>query len=179
MPEYVTRNDYAAGLELAATHGQRRHDADLLEDPRPRQSAARLALRAGPRLRRRSTGRAGPFNTNGAAIAAGIASIADLEHEAKSVAHNAHWLEWLSTEISALGIKVTPSVGNFILLHFADAATAQRADAYLSARGLILRAVRAYGLPACLRCTVGTEEANRLVVQSLAAFMKTGAAAGA
>ena len=42
---------------------------------------------------------------------------------------------------------------------------------FLMKRGLILRAVASYGLPDCLRLTVGPEEANRLVVQALADFM--------
>ena len=63
----------------------------------------------------------GPFNTNGAAIAAGIAALEDTGHTRKAVAHNETWLAWLSQEISALGIKITPSVGNFLLLHFKDA----------------------------------------------------------
>jgi histidinol-phosphate aminotransferase len=49
--------------------------------------------------------------------------------------------------------------------------TAADADRFLTARGLVLRAVGAYGLPDCLRMTVGTEEANRLVVNALAEFV--------
>jgi histidinol-phosphate aminotransferase len=112
----------------------------------------------------------GPFNTNGAASAAGIAALQDAAHIAKAVAHNETWLPWLASEISALGIRVTPSVGNFLLLQFLDEAQAMAADKFLSQRGLILRAVSAYGLPHCLRLTVGTEEANRLVVAGLKAF---------
>ena len=48
---------------------------------------------------------------------------------------------------------MTPSVGNFLLLRFPATAgkTAADADRYLSARGFVLRAVAAYGLPDCLR----------------------------
>ena len=42
----------------------------------------------------------------------------------------------------------------------------------LSARGFILRAVAAYGLPDSLRLTVGGEEANKGVVAALAEFMR-------
>jgi histidinol-phosphate aminotransferase len=35
----------------------------------------------------------------------------------------------------------------------------------------VLRAVKAYQLPNALRMSVGTEEANRLVVKTLAEFM--------
>jgi histidinol-phosphate aminotransferase len=114
----------------------------------------------------------GPFNTNGAAIAAGVAALDDTGHIGKAVAHNETWLPWLTQEISALGIKVTPSVCNFLLLHFDGETQAQAADRFLVERGLILRAVGAYGLPHCLRLTVGTEEANRLVVEALEDFVK-------
>ena len=71
--------------------------------------------------------------------------------------------------IAKLGIEVTPSVGNFLLLTFPKESgrTAADADAFLSARGFILRAVAAYGLPDLLRLTVGGEEANRGVVAAL------------
>jgi histidinol-phosphate aminotransferase len=64
-------------------------------------------------------------------------------------------------------------VGNFLLLHFpkTPGKTAKDADTFLSAHGLVLRAVGAYGLPDCLRLTIGPEEANRKVVTTLAAFM--------
>jgi histidinol-phosphate aminotransferase len=68
---------------------------------------------------------------------------------------------------------VTPSVGNFLLLHFPREAgrTAREADAFLSSRGLILRRIDAYGLPHALRLTIGDEEANRLVVDTLRDFL--------
>jgi histidinol-phosphate aminotransferase len=114
----------------------------------------------------------GPFNINTPAMRAGIAAVEDQEHVERSIAHNAHWLAWLNDEIVALGIPVTPSVANFLLLHFKDATEARAADAFLSARGLIVRAVETYFLPQCLRVTVGAEEPNRLVVAALADFMK-------
>jgi hypothetical protein len=56
--------------------------------------------------------------------------------------------------------------------------TAEEADAFLTRRGLVTRRVKAYKLPNALRITVGSEEANRLVVQALAAFMTGNADAG-
>ena len=115
----------------------------------------------------------GPFNVNGPAMAAGIASLQDEAHMAKALAHNDQWLPWLTKEIEALGLNVTPSVGNFLLIHFPHrkGQTALEADAFLTERGLILRSVSAYGLPDCLRLTIGSEEANRLVVSALKEFM--------
>ena len=45
------------------------------------------------------------------------------------------------------------------------------ADAFLNQNGIILRPVGAYGLPNCLRMTIGTEEENRLAVSLLQKFM--------
>jgi histidinol-phosphate aminotransferase len=111
-----------------------------------------------------------PFNVSSVASAAGLASLEDRAHLEAAVAHNARWRPWLTQEIAALGYDVLPSVANFIAIRFADAATAAAADQFLASRGLVLRAIGAYGMPEFLRLTVGTEEANRLVVAALKEF---------
>ena len=115
----------------------------------------------------------GPFNVNTAAMAAGIAAIGDTAHVETARAHNERWLAWLTDEIGRLGLDVTPSIANFVLIHFptTKGRTAEEADAFLTRRGLILRRVAAYHLPRALRMTVGSEEANKLVVAALAEFM--------
>jgi len=64
-------------------------------------------------------------------------------------------------------------VANFVLIHFPldKGKTSAEADAFLTRRGLVLRALNNYGLPHALRMTVGTEEANRLVLDGLRDFM--------
>ncbi|HLB83584.1 MAG TPA: aminotransferase class I/II-fold pyridoxal phosphate-dependent enzyme, partial [Steroidobacteraceae bacterium] len=97
----------------------------------------------------------------------------DTAHVEKSRAHNTRWLAWLTEEIGKLGLTVTPSAANFVLIHFPESKgrTAKEADAFLTKRGLILRQVGVYKLPNALRMSVGTEEANRLVVQALKEFL--------
>ena len=170
--EYVRRNDYEAGIELVAT-------CENVVMCRTFSkiyglAALRLGWLYGPahvvdainRIR-------GPFNVNSAAMAAGIAAIQDSAHVEASRAHNDRWLSWLQVEIGKLGLQVTPSIANFVLIHFPDdkGRTAEDADAFLTRRGLILRRVKAYKLPNALRMTVGSEEANRLAVAALAEFM--------
>ncbi|MGD0639632.1 MAG: histidinol-phosphate transaminase [Roseiarcus sp.] len=173
--EYVERNDYAAGIELVATS----ENVVMTRTFSKIHGLANLRIgwAYGPAAVIAALNRVRPpFNMNGAALAAGVAAIADGGHVDASAAHNARWLPWLSREIAALGIGVTPSVGNFLLLRFPreNGRTAVEADRFLSARGFILRAVAGYGLPDCLRMTVGTEEANQGVVAALAEFMKGG-----
>ena len=62
----------------------------------------------------------GPFNVNSVAIEAGIAAARDRDHTERSVVHNERWRRWLTEELSTLGLRVTPSVGNFMLVHFPD-----------------------------------------------------------
>jgi histidinol-phosphate aminotransferase len=170
--EYVSRNDYEAGIELVATT-----DNTVMTRTFSKiygLAALRLGWLYGPahvvdainRIR-------GPFNVNAPAIAAGIAAIRDSAHVERARAHNGQWLAWLTTEIGKLGLTVTPSIANFVLIHFPKdkGRTAAEADAFLTKRGLILRQLGAYKLPNALRMTVGSEEANRLVVKALAEFM--------
>src|SRR3954452_20335938 len=163
--EYVRRNDYASGLELVAT-------SDNVVMTRTFSkiyglAGLRLGWMVGPAHVVDAVNRIrGPFNVSGPGIAAGIAAMADDAHLSAAVAHNDEWLPWLACTIEGLGLQVTPSVANFVLIHFPDAPgrTAQDADAFLTRRGLVLRQVGAYGLPNALRLTVGDAEANRLVV---------------
>ena len=170
--EYSRANDYSSGLELAST------EDNVVMTRTFSKIHGLAALRIGwcyaPEVVCDAMNRIrGPFNVNGPAIEAGIAAMEDTGHVDASVAHNDTWLAWLSREIAGLGIHVVPSAGNFLLLRFPAVAgrTAADADAFLSAHGLVLRAVGAYGLPDCLRLSVGTEEANRLVVATLQQFM--------
>ena len=78
-------------------------------------------------------------------------------------------------QLTDAGIKVWPSEGNFLLADFATAARAEAANAWLQPRGIIVRGMGAYGLPHCLRITVGTAEECTLVADALAAFMADGA----
>jgi histidinol-phosphate aminotransferase len=114
----------------------------------------------------------GPFNVNAPAMAAGIAALAEPGWVEQSVAHNAEWRERLTGALRGLGLTVHPSEGNFILADFGTAARAAAADEALRARGLIVRAMRAYGLPQCLRITIGTAEECGMVEEALAAFVR-------
>ena len=74
----------------------------------------------------------------------------------------------------SLGLRVTPSVGNFILIHFDPNSlkSATDADAFLTQRGYVLRRVAGYGLPNALRMSIRTEEACRGTVAALSEFLE-------
>jgi histidinol-phosphate aminotransferase len=112
-----------------------------------------------------------PFNVNAAAQAAGIAALAEPGWLEMSRAHNREWRRRLGDALAAAGIKVWPSEGNFLLLDFATAERARGADAALRAAGIIARRTASYGLPQCLRVSIGTVEECQAVAETLAAFM--------
>ncbi len=113
----------------------------------------------------------GPFNVSLPAIAAGVASIQDVAFMDQALSHNNNWLEWLAVEIAKLGLVVTPSAANFVLVHFTKDKSAAAADAYLQDHGLVVRRMEGYGMPNALRMSVGTEEANHALVAALKGFM--------
>ena len=112
-----------------------------------------------------------PFNVNAAAQAAGVAALAEPGWLEMSRAHNREWRAWLATALSAAGIKIWPSEGNFLLADFATPERARAADAALRARGIIARGTTGYGLAQCLRISIGTGEECEAVAETLAAFM--------
>ncbi|MEO0618445.1 MAG: histidinol-phosphate transaminase [Pseudomonadota bacterium] len=174
--EYVRRNDYEAGLELVATH-----DNVVMTRTFSKVhglAALRIGWLYGPpgvvdvlnRIR-------GPFNLSAPAIAAGAAAMDDAAHEDASIAHNSRWLEALPAALGEIGLTVTPSVANFILVHFPpaghaeDTHGAQAAEAHLKSEGILVRRVSSYGLPDALRISIGSDGDNAAVIAALRNFI--------
>ena len=171
--EYVRRNDYEAGIELVS--GNENVVMTRTFSKIYGLAAVRIGWMYAPLHIMDAIGRIrSPFNLSSAAIVAGAAAMRDKAHVAKSIEHNETWASWLTGELVTMGLRVTPSAANFVLIHFPESLqkSAAAADDYLTSRGLILRRVTAYGLPNALRLTVGSQEANRLVIAVLRDFMK-------
>jgi histidinol-phosphate aminotransferase len=170
--EFCSNNDYSCGMDLAQT------------------TPNTVSLRTFSKLHGLGGARVGwglfpaaiadvmnrlrsPFNVGAAAQAAATAAIEDLEFQALAKAHNDYWVTWLMAEIRALGLEVTDSVTNFVLVHFAAEGdkTAEAANAYLQSKGVIVRRVAGYSLPHALRISIGTGEENQIVIDTLKAFL--------
>jgi histidinol-phosphate aminotransferase len=115
----------------------------------------------------------GPFNVSALAQTAGIAALEDRDHQAAEYANNQRWRPWLAEQLAGLGLKVHPSAANFVLVGFDEsgAASAPAASAWLERQGILARPMAAYGLPHCLRITVGREGENQMVVDCLREFL--------
>ena len=170
--EYVDLDDYSSGADLVEAH---RNVVMLRTFSKIYGLAAlRLGWAYGPRaivdvLHRMR----GPFNVNQAAQVAGIAAVRDTAHVARAKAHNDRWRPWLSEKLSELGLEFTPSLGNFVLARFPGGPEMAAAAAdHLRAAGILVRGMVAYGLPDCLRITVGLEDENIALLEALIEFME-------
>ncbi len=117
-----------------------------------------------------------PFNVNLLAQAAGLAAVSDTAFLQQAVHHNRTWRSWTARRLKDLGLTVHPSATNFLLVEFPPGG-AERADAFLQARGIIVRRMDGYGLPECLRITIGLEDEMRALIGALADFQDAEAAA--
>jgi histidinol-phosphate aminotransferase len=111
-----------------------------------------------------------PFNVSAMVAAAAIAALAEPGWIAESRAHNTAARNNLAARLAACGIVVHPAEANFLLVDFETEERAAAADVFLRARGIIVRAVKSYGLPSCLRVTIGTAEECDLIGTALEAF---------
>jgi histidinol-phosphate aminotransferase len=170
--EFVNRNDYEPGLALV----RRAENVVMLRTFSKIYALAGLRLGwayCPPAIADVLNRVRGPFNVTAPALAAGVAAAEDPESLARARAHNDRWLPWLSEKLAALGLPLTPSVGNFVLPRFPDdpAKNAAAAFAFLHARGILTRKVAAYGLPQHIRITIGTGEEMEAVAAAVAEFM--------
>jgi histidinol-phosphate aminotransferase len=170
--EYVSRNDYSAGSQLV-------DECDNVVMTRTFSKIYALGgLRLGwaycpaavadvlNRLR-------GPFNVTSPALAAGLAALGDIAFTDEVRAHTATWLEWTKAKLIGLGLEVPSQVGNFVLVRFPDDKThaAAAAAEFLKTRGIIVRGMAGYGLPDCLRITIGREDEMRPLIEALEEFL--------
>lgn len=170
--EYVSRNDYEAGIELVAT------TPNTVMTRTFSKIYGLAALRIGwaycpPEIADALNRIRGPFNLSGPSIACGAAAIDDADHMDRAKLHNDAELPRVAARLQALGFDVTPSVANFVLFHFPSdwAKTAAGADEFLKSKGVIVRKVGAYGFPNSLRMTIGSTADNDRALDALAAYL--------
>ena len=101
-----------------------------------------------------------PFAVNELACRAGIAAVDDGSHLSRSIEVARTGRERLREE---LAVRTWPSQGNFVL---ADVGDAEAVSAALLERGVIVRDCTSFGLPGCIRITVGTDEELDVAIEA-------------
>ncbi len=167
--EFVRKNDYSPGIELVSQNSNvimTRTFSKIYG-----LAAARLGWAYGPPGVIEALNKTrSPFNVATPSLAAGIAAINDTDFMTKTADHNERELARVDAALKAMGLEVTPSVANFVLVHFGKRSAAE-ADAFLRKRGFILRRMEGYGLPNALRLSIGKTEENTGVLAALKDFL--------
>lgn len=98
-----------------------------------------------------------PNNISTTSQAMARAAILDQDHMRDIVRRTEAIRDRFVSRCRALGLSVPHSHTNFVLIRFADINTAQKADSALRASNLLMRDMKGYGLPNCLRATICDE----------------------
>jgi histidinol-phosphate aminotransferase len=107
-----------------------------------------------------------PFEPSTPAQAAGIAALADHEFLHRSLELNARGLRFLTEGLQSLGLNVVPSQANFVMTVMPSEEDAARIFEELLSQGVVVRPLKAFGLPACLRISTGTDADNQLCIEA-------------
>ena len=158
--EYLAPEEDDRGLELAATH------ANVLVTRTFSKIYGLAGERVGwatghPDLIAALNRIRGAFNVSASGQAAAVAALGDQAFVNHAREENAAARDILTSALAALGnhgLRPLPSKGNFVLIEFSGALTAQAAYEGLAERGTITRWLPGQGLPHCLRISIGTQE---------------------
>jgi histidinol-phosphate aminotransferase len=106
-----------------------------------------------------------PFNANLAAQVAAVAALDDIDHLSGTLDMVWDGLDYLSRELNSLGFEVINSQANFV--SFRMKMNAGSVYSALLREGVIVRHLASFGMPDCIRVTVGTEKHNRRFLEAL------------
>jgi histidinol-phosphate aminotransferase len=108
-----------------------------------------------------------PFEPSTPAQAAAIAALADTEFVHRSLELNARGRNYLTNAFRSTGLPVVESDANFVMLPLAGGEQADALVEGMLRRGVVIRPLRAFGLPHCVRVSTGTDEQNEICAAAL------------
>ena len=109
-----------------------------------------------------------PFEPSTLAQAAGIAALSDTEFLHRSLELNARGMRLLPPAFRDMGLTVIPSAANFVMLELQSEAQAMALVEAMLRQGVVIRPLKAFGLPHCVRVSMGTDEGNRTCAEAIA-----------
>ena len=99
-----------------------------------------------------------PFNVSSLGLKMAELSIEDTNFVKKQRELNKENRDALRNRLLNLGLSIDKSFANFLLLRFGTEGHANTIDLFLKEKGFILRKVGSYGLPNCLRLSIGNKD---------------------
>ncbi|HLF14973.1 MAG TPA: histidinol-phosphate transaminase [Bacteroidota bacterium] len=113
-----------------------------------------------------------PFEPSTLAQAAGLAALEDGGFVERTLANNREGRDYLTGALKELGLDVAHSRANFVMFPLRDEEEVNRVYDGMLRQGVIVRPLRGFGLPRCIRITVGTREENRAAIGALGTVLR-------
>jgi histidinol-phosphate aminotransferase len=111
-----------------------------------------------------------PFEPGNLAQAGAIGALDDVEFINKSRKSNKDGYDYFITELGKISneknFKIIPSYANFIMLDLGTPERVNKINESLLKEGVIIRPLIAFGLPHCIRITMGLKEENEAFINS-------------
>lgn len=105
-----------------------------------------------------------PFNVNGPALAAAAAALVDDEFNHRSYELNLEGRQLIAEGLSDMGLEYLPAYGNFVTFRIENA---DHVHKQLLKQGIIIRPLKAYGMPDWLRVSIGLPAENQQFLAAL------------
>jgi histidinol-phosphate aminotransferase len=168
--EFATEEDYDAGFELVDKH----------ENVIVTRTLSKLyglsSLRVGwaystSEIINTLMHLKGGFNVSKPAQTAGAAAVLDQAYADECLNKCRAGIDYLTTELRDMGLTVTDSVCNFVMVHFLDRDQMKNCDGFLKDHSIAIGPLGAYGLDRTLRITVGTEQENQAFISVMKDYL--------
>jgi histidinol-phosphate aminotransferase len=114
-----------------------------------------------------------PSNISGVSQAAATAAVQDQSYMKETVALTATQRDRFFDHVRDLGLVAPESYTNFVLVKLPSTDTAASAENMLRNEGILVRGMKGYGLPDCLRITIGTKADMDFTAKTLTLWHKT------
>jgi len=108
-----------------------------------------------------------PFEPSTLAQAAAIGALKDTAFLKRSLEVNASGIRFMTQSLRELELDFVPSSANFIMVVLKSESDVNFIFQELLKRGIIVRPLKPFGLPNCLRISIGTEEENSCCINNL------------
>lgn len=108
-----------------------------------------------------------PGSITNVSLAAAAAAMSDQTYMRRTVIETSARRDGFIAGLRGVAAKPIASHTNFVLMDFGTREVAASADRALRAEGVLMRGMAGYGLPQCLRATIGRERAMTLASETL------------
>ena len=114
-----------------------------------------------------------PFEPSWPAQIAAMAALEDHAYIDSTVASCHRGMKQMEMVFNEMSIEYIPSAANFLTLLFNNAEEAESFNHAMLHKGIILRHLDGWGLPVCVRVTIGTDEENKYFIECLSEILSS------